>query len=367
MIMEMGRKQKIMLWGTGCIADEILIKCQTIGNYEILGCIDSNTEKNGAEFHGFQVYAPEILDTLLPEKIVILTDAYDAIYEQIKRDYPQVLNMVENKYYFYKQSILQRYAKTEDLEIQTIVCHVKKYGLQVFNYDFADQYRNIDINPILDKGKKLYYIVHKGKRMYFSKKFNTKEKVTEYYRFLLMEQDMKSPHRYLTETFCINTGDVVVDAGAAEGNFSLEIIDKVGKLYLIEADNDWIDALNATFESCMDKVVIIKAFISDYDEGKFACLDTLIKEPVNFIKLDIEGNEWYALRGAKELIRRSKKLKIAACTYHQDFDQELIESLMDKFDMVHETSQGYMWFPWTDKQSYVSTRLNRGLVRGMKQ
>lgn len=359
--------QKILLWGTGRIAEETLSSCMTLDNYEILGCIDNNRDKLGTEFHGLKVYSPDILDTITPDKIVILTDAYESIREQVRRQYPQFLSVAENKYYFYKQSILIRYAKTEDEEIKNIIAYIKKNGLQVFNYDFSTEYSDIEAAPIFDEERRMFYVVHKGKRMYFSKSYDSVEKATEYYKYLLMEQDMESPHRYLTEAFCVDEGDVVVDAGVAEGNFSVEIIDKVQKLYLIEADDDWIEALKATFSDYMDKVIIIKAFISDYNEGKFSTLDTLIKEPVNFIKMDIEGNEWDALRGAKELIRRSPKLKIVACAYHQDADQVLIETLMDEYGMTHETSKGYMWFPEPSRQAYISTKFHRGLVRGMKE
>lgn len=46
-----------------------------------------------------------------------------------------------------------------------------------------------------------------------------KEKAETYYRYILLEQDEKSPHRYLTSEFDVSEGDVVVDVGVAEGNF----------------------------------------------------------------------------------------------------------------------------------------------------
>lgn len=51
----------------------------------------------------------------------------------------------------------------------------------------------------------------------------------EYYRFLLQVQDAASPHRYQTRQFCVCKGEVVLDAGAAEGNFALEIVDVAEK------------------------------------------------------------------------------------------------------------------------------------------
>ena len=203
--------------------------------------------------------------------------------------------------------------------------------------------------------------------MYFSRRYSSETEVINYYKSILLEQDEKSPHKYLSTEFDISDGDVVIDAGVAEGNFALEIIDKVSKIYLIEADSEWIEALNVTFEDYMDKVVIIKAFVSSYDEGDFRTLDSIIPENVNFIKMDIEGNEWDGLKGAQRIINNSSNLRLAICSYHSDFDQVLIESFMDEMSIEHTHTNGYMWFPLTVRQNYVSTSLNRAIIRGIKR
>lgn len=102
------------------------------------------------------------------------------------------------------------------------------------------------------------------------------------------------------------------------------------------------------------------------DEGKYTTLDSMIEEPVNFIKMDIEGNEWDALQGAEKLIQRSENLKCAVCAYHGDFDELLIKNILEKYGMGVSTTQGYMWYPDTNRQTYISTRLCRGIVRGIK-
>ena len=127
-----------------------------------------------------------------------------------------------------------------------------------------------------------------------------------------------------------------------------------------------IEALKVTFHDYLDKVVFIEKFISSYDDGNIAALDSLIEDSVNFIKMDIEGNEWDALQGAKKIIERSVDLKCAICCYHSDFDQILIEDFMDKNHLYHVITPGFMWFPYTVRQNYVSTRLNRAIVRGYK-
>lgn len=55
----------------------------------------------------------------------------------------------------------------------------------------------------------------------------------EYYRGISIEQDICSPHRYFTDDFSVPNNAVVIDAGVAEGNFSLSIIEHVKKyIYL---------------------------------------------------------------------------------------------------------------------------------------
>ena len=92
----------------------------------------------------------------------------------------------------------------------------------------------------------------------------------------------------------------------------------------------------------------------------------MIQEPVNFIKMDIEGNEWDALLGAENLIRRSTELKCAACSYHTDFDEILLKDVLGRYGMKCSVTPGYMWFPYAVRTKVVSTRLCRGIVRGVK-
>lgn len=357
---------KILIWGTGEVANKVLDNCKTINEYEIIGCIDNNIKKIGTYFRKYKVYSIEILDSVVFDKIVILTEAYEEIYSQIVDKYPTLIGKIENKNFFFKESLLCRYKGTKDEEIIKVLTNIKENGLNVFNYSFVEKYTNYKVPVYFDKKCSMNYVIHKGKFLYFPKKYDNEEKVLKYYRSILAEQDRESPHRYLSDDFNVLKGSIVVDVGVAEGNFALEIIDKVSKIYLIEADDDWIEALEETFKNYRDKVVIKRAFVSSYDEGKFSKLDSMIKEPVDFIKMDIEGNEWDALLGAEEIVRKSENLQLAVCCYHSDFDQILIEKYMDQHKITHDTTRGYMWFPYTVRQNYVSTSLNRAVVRGRK-
>ncbi|MEY8332170.1 FkbM family methyltransferase [Lachnospiraceae bacterium 47-T17] len=359
---------KILIWGTGKIAKETIENFEG-GNifvkYDVVGFIDNNEEKREKEFFGKKVFPPSFLSEVMTDKIVILTASYEEIKMQILKEFPELECKVENRYFFNKESLLKRYEKTEDKEIAGILDYIKENGLNVFNYSFAKKYEILDVETYFDEQHSMYWVNYYGHKLYFSRMYKTKEEVIEYYRAFSLEQDKKSPHRYIDENFKINKGDVVVDVGAAEGNFSLEIIEDASKVYIIESDQDWIDALKLTFADYMDKVVIIKGFVSSYDDGVMMTLDDLIHEPVNFIKMDIEGSEWEALQGAKQLINNSTCLQMAVCAYHRDFDENLIEHFMDSMDMVYSTTAGYMWFPYC--RNTYSTKLSRAIIRGRRK
>lgn len=359
--------KKIFIWGTGYVARTVFNECRAIELYEILGAIDNDTKKVGLEFCSKKIFSPQILEEIVPDAIVVLTDSYEQIKQQIRTEFPLLHVPIENKNFFYKESVLQRYADSTDEEIQEIVEYIKENGMDAFNYPFIQKYNDVSVDVLVDNNCGLFYLCHNGKKMYFPRYFETKESVLCYYRSILLEQDEKSPHRYLTKEYNVKQGDVVLDVGAAEGNFSLEIIDIVSRVYLIEADERWIEALEYTFKDYMDKVTIIHGYVSSYCHENCITLDEVISESVNFIKMDIEGNEWDALCGAVNLISKSSELTMAICSYHRDWDQELIESFMSKNGLVFEHSAGYMWFPYALQQRYVSTKLNRGIVWGKRQ
>lgn len=358
--------KKILGWGTGNVARELFECCPYIEQYEIIGIVDNDINKQGQSFFGIEILPPSAVAILFYDAIVVMSDAFDDIYDQVARDYPHKVHLVENQFFFYKNSVLKRYNGSNDVEILKVIRYIKEHGLHIFNYPFVEKYKTMDVEVFKDITCNLYYVVHNEKRMYFSRSFTTEESVKEYYRQILLEQDELSPHRYLKDDFSVESDDVVVDLGAAEGFFALDTLDKAKKLYVVEMDSGWIEALEHTFAPYMDKVIIIKCAISSIDDAPFSKLDTLIEEPVNFIKMDIEGFEWDALLGAEKTIEVSKPLKLCICAYHSDFDEILIKDFMDNHNISYSVTSGFIWFPYMRRQTWVSTRLNRGVVRGRK-
>ena len=356
---------KALVWGTGGVANEMMPQVIEKGKYSILGFIDNSEDRIGTNFFGVKVYGPSILKESNFDILVIMSDYYSDIYNQIISINPSLANRIHNKNYFVKETLLRRYENSEDVDINTIIERIKTKGLSVFNYDFTDEYADVDVPVFEDDKNGLYYVMHAGKKMFFPKKYSEPE-IKKYYKSLLLEQDVRSPHRYMDERVNVGLGDVIVDAGAAEGNFSLEVIDVAKKIYIIEPDDEWCEALSYTFEKYSDKVEIINGYLSSYDDGKYMMLDSVIHEPVDFIKMDIEGSEYEGLCGAVRVIEKSDKLRLSICSYHSDFDQLIIEGFMDKCGISHYTSNGYMWFPYSIKQRGVSSKLVKGVVRGIR-
>jgi hypothetical protein len=250
-------------------------------------------------------------------------------------------------------------------EIQQVLNYLKTNPIAVFPYEFQDKYiaENIEVFDDLEKG--LPYVLQDGKRLYFKKRWG-KRKIRNLFNLLSKEQDIQSPHHYLTDQFRFDEGDILVDAGAAEGNFALSIVEKARKIILFEADKEWIEPLNATFEPWKDKVVIVNKYISNVTNSTNTTLDEYFSsgEPVTFLKIDVEGAESRLLEGSKRLLAANTKLKVAVCTYHKQDDEKEIKALLENYGFKTSHSEGYMLFYFDKKMKDPYFR--RGLIRAEK-
>jgi FkbM family methyltransferase len=150
-------------------------------------------------------------------------------------------------------------------------------------------------------------------------------------------------------------GDVVIDCGACWGDTALYFANEVGpngKVYSFEFIPDNIDVFNLNISqnpSLVNRIHLIKhpvwnvsdvdLIYADHGPGssvsldgqgmvnpahcKTLSIDDLVEqsklEKVNFIKMDIEGAELNALRGAEKTIKRFKP-KLAISAYHKPDD-----------------------------------------------
>ena len=266
---------------------------------------------------------------------------------------------------YLKKKILKEYSNSRDKEIIEIISNINENGIKIISSTLSRDYKEDEIEVLFDKALKLKYVDYKkGKPIYFKKKWS-KSRIQKALNQLYIEQDINSPHRYLTDDFNVDKETIVADIGCAEANFSLDIVDKVKHIYLFETNNVWEEPLNATFRKYKDKITIVNKKFSNTDSKNSINGSKFLKEKgVSFLKIDVDGHEDEVISNLEELISESKKMKIALCTYHSNDDFNKYSKLLQKYNYSIAHSKGYMIFYWDKKLD--KPYLRRGVLRAKK-
>lgn len=268
-----------------------------------------------------------------------------------------------------RKKILKHFAQLPENEIndehKEVLGYLENNPVRIFPYPFHDNYSSDKIDVFYAPETGMRYVLQDGKRLYFKKRWSGK-RIKRAYSDLLREQDINSPHRYLTDKFTIVNDDVVADIGAAEGNFSLSVIEKIKKLYLFEYDQEWIQALRATFAPWAEKVEIINKYVSDYNDDSHIRLDTFfdMKNDITFLKIDVDGAEAIVLNSCVEVFKAHNSFKVALCTYHKNNDEKDFTLLLKNHGFSISPSKGYMIHYYDKKMK--AAYLRRGLIRAVR-
>ncbi len=260
-----------------------------------------------------------------------------------------------------KGRLLKKYFFDDDLEMRELISYLEKKPLKVFNSKFRDNYSVDNMKVFYDSDYEMYYTMCNGKRMYLRRSINTEQAAKKYVCSLEMEQDSDSPHCYLDGNEHWKEDCVVIDAGVAEGNFALSVIEKVKKIILIEADSEWVEALKITFEPYKDKVVIINKFLSDIVDDTSVTIDSLGLERVDFVKIDIEGAEEMGMKGMEKTLRRND-IDLRVCVYHTHEAEKNIRDFLSLYNANVCHTKGYMFF-MHEKDAYLEPEFRRVLLK----
>jgi len=218
---------------------------------------------------------------------------------------------------------------------------------------------NVPFLEVFSDGVSTYVYID-DKPCYFPSDMSI-EDIEGYARFFYnIEQDVRSPHRYLTSNFDVSEDDVVVDCGAAEGFFALSVADRVKKVYVFEPDVRWLEALRKTFAP-YDNVEIVTKYVSDHTDKYTLSLDDFFykKDKPTFIKMDIEGEEERALIGASVLLETSVKKLVTAC-YHRANDLYRLSKYAQRAGFLTSTSEGFILTNFDNCEPYARRCLLRG-------
>ncbi|MDR0374041.1 MAG: FkbM family methyltransferase [Nitrososphaerota archaeon] len=286
------------------------------------------------------------------------------------------------------------YDDTRKTDILRIFSFLRKNGLNMFpDMDslIHEKYFTRKLKIEKDSNTGLFYVLVDNKKLFY-KPGMTENSVKYSFNGVSFEQDFASPHRYLSndnyfvgviesdtnqissDDFGINEGDVVVDVGAGEGNFALSIIEKVSKVYIIESDAEWCEALKQTFLPYKEKVEIIQKYLSDINDDNNITLTSLIEKyninKIDFLKMDIEGYEKQALRGGTINDTKFANInKMAICTYHNPEDETEISNFVSQYGYKFHLTDGYIVV--SDLNSPPSEKtpfpIRKGVLRAYKQ
>ena len=227
---------------------------------------------------------------------------------------------------------------------------IGKHGVTPYPFEASLKYKNIPVEVYYDTQTNLPYVLHNCKRLYYPRQANER-KIQSSYRTLLIEQDIESSHRYVS-SFEELDGKILLDIGAAEGIFTLDAIEYVTKAYIFEYKDCWIEPLKRTFKQWEDKVEIVKKYVSNKDDENTITLDTFMENREHdciHVKMDIEGAEQEALKGAKIFLTNRKSVSFSICTYHKKNDAKIVSSFFEAIGYICEFTKGYIVFPYLRK------------------
>lgn len=359
---------RFLLFGTGNIAKQVMKGLENLEEYvEIVGVIDNDEIKQGEKFYKYTITGPERMKEYSYDYICILLERnYEDVFNQLVYGYHIEAAKIVDRFFLLKEIMSEKYKDSKDSAVQDTISFWQKNNLTFFNqFEFAPaKYEKV----FWDTENNMPFVMYADKRLYYPRDYRFCIKNGDMYvvSFREMEQHINSPHRYLTDRIGIEDGDVVVDAGAQEGDFALPYIEKINKLYLFECDAAWVKALEMTYKDYKDKVVIVPKMLSDkVDEESTTLTEVVGDQKVNFIKMDIEGAETRALSASGELLENND-IKCAICSYHRKNDKKDIENIFAQFGYSCSESQGYVVFV-ADPDIFKEADFRRGVVYARRE
>ena len=323
-------------------------------NYELIGFTSLNLDDNFKILEGYTIYPADAVVMLKFDKILIDNLNFDQIatFKQIFSNLGVPPEKTSSIYWLVQQAMTMKYEDFPDSAIQETLTYWKNHELNVFNQHTAGFPPTMD-EVHVDESCGLPYINFKtveGKerRMYYPKNtgFFQAENGKSYVHNVLIEQVPNSPHLYIKDDHKVEEGDVLIDAGVCEGNFALRYVDICAKVYLLEPDRNWFEPLYYSFRDCWNKIDFIPRFVGEFTRGSLVALDDVVNVPIGsriFLKMDVEGAEPAALRGAKKILS-TNKVKASICSYHNADDLIKIKSIFKNLGYKTGTSEGYMVF-----------------------
>jgi hypothetical protein len=244
-----------------------------------------------------------------------------------------------------RQLLLDLHAGTQDPEAAEVIGYIRARADLELPLDARPAYAFVDAiaapSVLRDQETGMPVASINGRRVFFPRTFSD-EQVRQAVTVALAEQHELSPHAYLPSTFELEPGGTAVLAGASDGIFCLQIVDRMEKIYLFEPNAAWHEPLRNTLGPWGDRTEIVGKYLGASDTLDAVTLDTFLGgRPIRYLQADVEGYESGVLKGAASTIRRSKPLKMSICCYHNHGDAESLHGQIDALGVHTRYSRGY--------------------------
>jgi len=344
--------KNILLFGLGEQGKQLIDQYLAYhGENKILAIVDNYAEQT--HYRDIPVVRPGEINQFTYDEIWVCTIYYLEIKRQLVNGYgipEEKIIYAEPVMPLLDERLRRRYddffhgeAPEVPDDLRQVLEYMKNRPARMYCYPFYEEYLSKEDTPVFcDEDSGLFFSYYEGKKLFLSRKLDSEQKARSYLSAILMEQDGRSPHCYWNGKGMLDLAGNGVDVGAAEGIFALKIIEQVEHIYLLEADRDWIEALRLTFAPYQDKVTIVEGFVSDNDQGWCMKLDSLLGcRKIDFIKMDIEGEEQKALSGCRGILDNNK-VRLAVCVYHRQEDNAVISDMLSRQGYHVENSAGYV-------------------------
>jgi FkbM family methyltransferase len=329
---EISQLDRIVIWGAG-IQAKILIKILRYLKEEsrIYAVVDSNYWNNswgGAELEGIKIYAPQEINK---QSGIVLVMCHD--FFNVKKELEERKIDVYYKYDIY-YIIEELFKRQMNFRYEKIEC-----------YDIPFMEWKVSLEKYTQEIEKVYKLLQDEA----SKKCLTARlellKTGDYVDFYLNcpVVDADSKTYFAPELWASPLGGILVDCGGYIGDSALDFIEctngdfqevisfepnKSNYMKYLQNVKDnrcivypygvgmsGISTMNGEGEGAY-----IRQTEEVYDSIRVISLDDFLKEkPISIIKMDIEGSELSALKGAETLIKKYRP-KLAICLYHKPND-----------------------------------------------
>ena len=316
---DISKYEKIVLWGAGEYGKIIGNYLKEKGKKPYYYC-DSNIHKVGTIWNGLEVKSTSEIEK--DAAVIITCNAYREISKKLICD-----GFFENQIFFFDVKWLTQPEGKRAYIIENIDKFEKTYNM------LADE-----------KSKKVFMNLLNYRSTY---------------KIEYLEQIIDK-HQYFDEELIQLEEDVVfLDAGSYIGDTVQALIrhgDAPGKIICMEPMNQNIEKLQHYIElNHLDYIDVYQCAASDQrceeyfetangmaarrsdTDGQLVICDSIDnicidKYPkIDIIKMDIEGAEVAALKGAKKIIQRDKPV-LAICVYHKEDDFYMIPALIKELN-----------------------------------